>query len=522
MDNSHANPQPHNQQQVAHTKHPAQATAKRMSHVRQRHAAPPSSQTAAAQAAQSSQPARHHTAQPHAAHHRSARHVNPHQAQLLTDSAYSRETTSAYAMPVSQKNVTRRNFFKAAAGIVVVAGIGATGVYLVRNPPMYDVQINGATYRVKSHTRLQDVIDDGLASPKPGNLIAVDGSVATEGGGDAFAATINGKATNDPAAQLRANAEVTIADGANVTEDFDETTETIPYETKSDDHSSLESYFTAALHVYNKGSEGEKSTRTGKVSGKTVSTITKEPVNAGYHLINANVGDEKVLALTFDDGPWDTTPELLDVLKENEVHATFFVIGNQVADNADTVKRAHAEGHQIATHTWDHAAGVGEGVNLTYMSDEAQKEEISKGIKAIEDCLGGEVTHILRAPGGNFYGKIVETLEGMIDAEIGWNLDTMDWSRPGAAQIESTLKSAQAGNVILCHDGGGDRTQTIEAVKNALPYLKEQGFSFVTIDELLALNNKYASQNEAPQDKAQDATQQDKAPDATQQDQPQA
>ena len=482
MDKMQHNPQPQRQTQSNTHPQPRQT---------QRHAA--------AHAAGAAPQARRAT---HGNHMQHTRRTVSNQAHLLDSSAYSRQSQSAYANSKSSDGMTRRGLFKAAAALAAVAGVGATGVYLVRNPPLFDVSINGTTYRVSAGTTLQGAIKDGLASPKPGNLMAVDGSVAAEGKGDIFAATINGKKTNNPASKLVANAIVTISDGADTTEDYSEKTEKIPFETKSDDFSTLDSYFRAALHVYSKGSEGEKTTRTGKVSGKTISETTKEPIDAGYHIIDANVGDEKVVALTFDDGPWETTPQLLDVLKENDIHVTFFVIGNQVAEHADTVKREHAEGHQVATHTWDHAAGAGQGVNLTYMTAEEQKNEITKGLQAIEDCLGTKVTHLLRAPGGNFYGEIVNTLSGMIDAEIGWNLDTEDWSRPGAQSIENTIKSAKPGQVILCHDGGGDRTQTIEAVKKAVPYLKEQGFKFVTIDELFEINNKYAGKADAKDDKS--------------------
>jgi peptidoglycan/xylan/chitin deacetylase (PgdA/CDA1 family) len=119
------------------------------------------------------------------------------------------------------------------------------------------------------------------------------------------------------------------------------------------------------------------------------------------------------------------------------------------------------------------------------MSTEEQIQEIQKGYQAIADVLGEEPSHVIRAPGGNFYGDIVKTLWPYVDVEVGWDIDTEDWKRPGAEAIAQAILSVQPGQVILMHDGGGDRSQTVEALGTALPQLVEQGYSFVTINELL-------------------------------------
>ena len=226
-----------------------------------------------------------------------------------------------------------------------------------------------------------------------------------------------------------------------------------------------------------------RTTKTGKVSGKTVTEDTTPAVNEEYKIYTANTGDDKVIALTFDDGPRKgTTAEILDVLKENDAHATFFTIGKQIADHSDVVKRAHDEGHEICTHTWDHAAGSGQGVNLTYMTaDERVQRRFKKKVFDIGRHRWARPHH---AP-GNFKGDIVWTLQPYIDAEIGWNVDTEDWRRPGADTIASRIMKAKPGSVILMHDGGGDRSQTVEALKKALRQLKQEGYRFVTISELL-------------------------------------
>ena len=96
-----------------------------------------------------------------------------------------------------------------------------------------------------------------------------------------------------------------------------------------------------------------------------------------------------------------------------------------------------------------------------------------------------EASHVFRTPGGNYGEGVMRNVGPLISAEIGWNIDSQDWRKPGAAAIANQVKNAWPGAIVLMHDGGGDRSQTVEALKDALPYLKSQGYRFVTMDELL-------------------------------------
>ncbi len=368
---------------------------------------------------------------------------------------------------------------------LIAAGV-ATAAYFYMNPPRYNVTVNGETVTVDRGATIADVIEAGYASPVAGNLMAIDGTVATEGGGDPFAATVNGTPTTDAKTPLDRDAVVEIADGADQVETETVTTEAIPYGTVGSERT-LDAYWTGSLHVNQKGQEGERTVRTGDVSGVVIDEQTKAPVDEGYRIYTANVGEDKVIALTFDDGPWpDTTDAILDVLEANGAKATFFTIGNQVAPYAAQVKREAELGCQVCTHSWDHASGSGQGVNLTYMSAEEQVNEITQGYAAIKEVLGEEPSHVFRAPGGNYYGDIISTLAPYVDAEVGWDIDTEDWRLPGSDAIYEAIMSAKPGQVILMHDGGGDRWQTVEAVKRAVPELVAQGYRLVTVDELLA------------------------------------
>ena len=248
-----------------------------------------------------------------------------------------------------------------------------------------------------------------------------------------------------------------------------------------------------ALHVYVPGEPSQVEMRTGKVSGKTITETVAEGIDNVYLKYNANTDGDKVVALTFDDGPWPTTDELLDVLKENDAVATFFTISEQINDKTDyaaTVRRASEEGHQIGTHSYDHAStGGGNGVDMTRQSPEKQIEEVVMGQEEIAEATGKEASKVFRSPGGNYSGDIIWNLQPYVTSEIGWNIDTEDWRKPGVDAIVNRILQAQPGDVILMHDGGGDRSQTIEALRIALPQLKAKGFSFVTIDQLLAYDD---------------------------------
>lgn len=370
--------------------------------------------------------------------------------------------------------------------LLLLSGLITGGAYLYLNPPKSEVTINGETVQIGRSTTIEEVIEAGYASPAPGNLLAIDGSVAQEGGGTAFVATINGAQTIDPATVLHKGDVVEITDGTDQTESYTESEEVIPHGTIETD-TSADAYWHGSLHVYEKGEDGLQVTRTGDVSGITVSERVNDPVDSGYHIYTADVGDDKVIALTFDDGPWpDTTNAILDVLEASGAKATFFTIGEQIEYYQDEIKREKSLGCQVCTHTWDHASGSGQGVNLTYMSAEEQVNEVQRGYEAIRNVLGEEPSHVLRAPGGNYYGDVIANLESYVDAEVGWDVDTEDWRLPGSDAIYERIMSAEPGQVILCHDGGGDRWQTVEAVRAAVPELVAQGYKLVTIDELLA------------------------------------
>lgn len=368
---------------------------------------------------------------------------------------------------------------------LVVVGVFA---FFQLNPVPVDVTVNGVELQVSPRISAADLeakaVEAGVEQPHAGNHLAIDGSILQEGGGDPYTVTVNGKAAGSGPLDLADGAQIEITNGGDTTEDFnEEVVDVAP---------SYERTGTGAIHAYVKGAPGKANRKTGTESGTFVDEVIEEPVAGQLKCYNADTGGDKVIVLTFDDGPWanpDTTRQILDVLEENDAKATFFTVGNCIQNAPDQVKRAFDAGHEILTHSRDHAKGDGNGVDLTRMKPEDQIAEITEGYDAIEAVTGQTPPTVIRAPGGNFDGDILATVEPYVTYEIGWNIDTMDWSRPGAESVEEQLMRAGAGDIVLMHDGGGDRSQTVEALAEALPKLKEQGYRFVTIDELLSYND---------------------------------
>lgn len=385
--------------------------------------------------------------------------------------------------------------------LIVLGALGAGGFYAYRRFMVFDVTVNGQSVRVHNGDTVRSLLETGVVNPKPGNLLAVDGSVLEEGKGELCTATINGEAGSVDTV-LSANATVQIDDGANTTEDYKTTEEIIPYEITEGDMGSA-AYYNGSIHLLSDGQDGKREVQTGTISGKRVEKTVVEPINAGYQIYTARPAD-RVIALTFDDGPRaGFTESILDILEQNDAKATFFVNGykftvtgesspteiERIEKLRDQLVRANNMGCQICTHTWDHAEGSGQGLNLTYMSVEEQISEVQRGYESIADVLGEEPKHIMRAPGGNFYGDLITNLWPYVDVEIGWDVDTRDWDAQhgvGVSEIVEAILSVQPGQVVLMHDGVDSSGNTVEALAQALPQLKEQGYSFVTIDELLA------------------------------------
>ncbi|GHG26602.1 polysaccharide deacetylase family protein [Streptomyces filamentosus] len=200
----------------------------------------------------------------------------------------------------------------------------------------------------------------------------------------------------------------------------------------------------------------------------------KPTVRVPEGIAHAAEAGGRAVNITIDDGPdprW--TPQMLDILKENDVKAVFCMIGPQAKRHPDLVKRVVAEGHRLCDHTMTHDTTM-DRKPVAY-----QKQQILDALRMIEEASGGTEVQYYRAPGGAFTpdSRKIAAAAGM--RPLGWNVDTKDFERPGAAAIVATVKSELPnGPTILFHDGGGDRSQSVTALREVLPWLKEQGRTF--------------------------------------------
>ena len=231
-----------------------------------------------------------------------------------------------------------------------------------------------------------------------------------------------------------------------------------------------------------------------------LTTSPLQAYEAGKFYYQGNT-KEKVIALTFDDGPGTYTPQILDYLKAHHARATFFIEGDQVAAHPDYVRRIRDDGHEIGNHTYSH-------FNFHFVKDHPHDvfiKEFDKTDEAIQKALNDPAfkTKVLRMPNGA-YGKfnrawLIPDLKKRGVALVHWSFGE-DWlkKRPGkdaaGKKIDVRLTSdviaadyirnAQPGAVFLMHDGGRHREKTFEALQVIVPALEKQGYRFVAAEDL--------------------------------------
>jgi peptidoglycan/xylan/chitin deacetylase (PgdA/CDA1 family) len=177
-----------------------------------------------------------------------------------------------------------------------------------------------------------------------------------------------------------------------------------------------------------------------------------------------------VIYLTFDDGPVDPrwTPQVLEALARHDAKATFFILGQLAQRFPELIQAEVDAGHSVGNHTFDHRTLDGIG-----------REAFFNELLATEKALGDKGSKCMRPPYGATDAYTVAYAAELGYKVVLWDIDTQDWRRPGAWAIASeVLEAARPGAVVLMHDGGGDRTQTVEALDTVLTTLSDQGYTF--------------------------------------------
>jgi cellulose synthase/poly-beta-1,6-N-acetylglucosamine synthase-like glycosyltransferase/peptidoglycan/xylan/chitin deacetylase (PgdA/CDA1 family) len=240
-------------------------------------------------------------------------------------------------------------------------------------------------------------------------------------------------------------------------------------------------------------------TRIGDDSAATGGSAAGVPssVSNGGPVIDARGGSvrtvgppDRTLALTFDDGPdpvW--TPQILDVLKKHHVHATFFVVGSAAIDNPDLVRRIITEGNEIGVHTLTHA-------DLGQSPGWRQQLEV-QGAQQVLMGLTGQAASLLRPPYSSSNNAVTDSAWASVRAAADHGYltvlttkDSEDWKRPGTESTERNLEpSGTRGQVLLMHDGGGDRGQTVAALDSLLSRLDDQGYTVTTVGKAVGVTS---------------------------------
>lgn len=183
----------------------------------------------------------------------------------------------------------------------------------------------------------------------------------------------------------------------------------------------------------------------------------------------------KTIALTIDDGPSPIyTPQILQILEKYHVTASFSMVGENVTYYPGVARDVADAGHLIVNHTWDHA-------NLATLTESQTRAEIGNATDAIHTAVGRTPT-IFRAPYGAWSRTTLEYCASEHLMPLDWSVDPQDWARPGVSQIVSNImKNTRTGSIILEHDGGGNRSETVAALKIAIPRLLDEGYHFKAV-----------------------------------------
>ncbi len=199
----------------------------------------------------------------------------------------------------------------------------------------------------------------------------------------------------------------------------------------------------------------------------------------------------KAIALTFDDGPWPkTTTQILDILKENNIKATFFWVGRYLQTYPEIGKQVAAAGHAIGNHTWSHQY-------LQYNEDGAARE-IDRTSSLIEELTGIQ-TSIFRPPGGILNNGLAAYAQKKNYAVVMWSADSFDWRTLTESLMDNVMRQAKSGGIVLMHDGGGNRARTVKALPDIITRLRKEGYIFVTVPELLQIQEQESKQQETAQ-----------------------
>ena len=375
----------------------------------------------------------------------------------------------------------RRPYALIAVGCAFLLFLAALIGYLNRD---ITITLNGSEVKVRIHSSISEIIDDQGLTLKAGDLLAVDDSVLEKYAGDACAVTVDGEAVDAAdidEVEVTGGEVVTIENGADVYEEHDIVATTIePTITVNGSG--------AVKYVAQWGIPGRSEVWTGKISGITCDRGVVQEVQDCIIQCSSVVPDDDGLyiALTFDEAPSEHTEEILAILAEYGVSATFFLQGDATEEYAEAAAAIVAAGHEVGSNSYS-------DTTLTALSGEDLRTQLTSGFAAIEEATGTSVC-LLRPPSGAWSEENWCDAMDLVSAVVTWNLDSGDWLLQGAETVVDVVVSAASnGDIVLLTDSDAMGTQTVEALPDIIEGLLEQGFTFVTVSELIATDEDLAA-----------------------------
>lgn len=361
--------------------------------------------------------------------------------------------------------------------LVLAALLGGGFVWWTQFRPV-QVTVNGTLQSVTVGTTIDQLKSDEGIQTSPGNYVSVSGNILAEGGGYPYSVSVNDKDMDYDDARtykVAGGERITVSDGGDRTEPY--TTETVNQPPKL----LMDGNVGAINYISQWGSTTVKDVLTGQESGEQVDgTVYEQGQDCVVTVKDVQPSDDqKLVALTFDDGPSEYTSQYLQILQDKGVKATFFCLGKEVDARPDEAKAIVDAGCQICSHSYDHP-------DLRYAEPQTVVDQLTSSFSSIENATG-EKTTAFRPPYGSFTQRTWLATQGLATVAVRWDIDTEDWKQPGVDQIVSAACSnVHSGSIILMHDGGGPRDQDVEALPQIIDTLQSQGYTFVTISELLA------------------------------------
>ena len=362
-----------------------------------------------------------------------------------------------------------------AGGIVAAAAI--TAVLVLTALPAFQrvpVLVDGRPYLLLVGTPFGEVAERRLGSGEPGDLVDVSTDGVIEQGAGLPARLYVDGVPVDPEEPIRGPVSVETEPGEDVVEEVVVVARAIDVPVAYEGEGPIATLVQA-------GSAGVAQVTEGKLSGLVVDEVVVEaPLPMIVRLSEPAAGD-RIVALTFDDGPWPgQTEEILAILDAENVRATFFMLGVQVRSHPALAREVARAGHAIGNHTQSHRMLLGADADTV-------GEEIAACQRTLREAAGVAPT-LFRPPGGLADATVyAEAREAGMDL-VRWTVDPQDWREPTTDELsDSVLGAVHPSAVVLLHDGGGDRSATVAALPEIIGELRARGYRFVTLDDVPSL-----------------------------------